>query len=412
MAFIDKILGYFKKEIQLNKEYYAEIKEKQQEPQQEKTIEKQKQPIEPASSALSTDKKVTAIPLNAPKDYSAYTVYFTNGHLSKIDPYPDGGYYENRDIANNADFIVSDGVKYDLTSVKSIHSIAIPSYSYDVDGGIGTTGYLEYILRIHANIYWEICEYKLAIACLEKATQLMRYSTMGWPPKEFFRIVNTLNDLGKFKSAKQWEEWIQKNVRGAASATSSSVEEQISESTKNSFQTRIASCKELNTDLIEIEDMGACCEKCAMYRKRVYSLSGKNKLFPKFPRDYHWGCGLNGWPFIYGTSEPTFDCDNVIAYSNRPYVDDRTEEEKRNYIERMARLNKEPPIIREPELNRIIYYRLKQLIPGEMPKSLSGFSRMRNANTKNYQALVKKAEAAGFVFPQSLDDVAKWPENQ
>lgn len=64
------------------------------------------------------------------------------------------------------------------------------------------------------------------------------------------------------------------------------------------------------------------------------------------------------------------------------------------------------------ELNRAIFEWLQKHFPEDCPKSISGFSRMRNSNSKNYQALVKKAEAAGFVFPKTLDDVAKWPENQ
>lgn len=123
--------------------------------------------------------------------------------------------------------------------------------------------------------------------------------------------------------------------------------------------------------------------------------------------------GKNGWPYIYGVSEPSFDWDDIVAYSNRPYVDDRTEEEKQNYyIERMNKLGQQPLIIRDPDLTRIIYRRLKQLLPDDVPKSASGFFRMRNANSKNYQALVKKAEAAGFVFPETIEDVWSWPENQ
>lgn len=351
-------------------------------------------------------------PTCTPKNCGAYTIYFTNGHLSKIEPYPEGGYYENRDIANNANAIVSDGVAYDLTNKKAIYSIAVPRYAYETDGGIGTTGYLEYVLRMRSGNYWNAGEFDLAIACLEKATQLMSYSSMGWPAKDFFRIVNQLNDLGRFKKAQKWKEWIEANVPGAIAATSSSLEERIEAEAKASFESKISSCRELGTDLVEIGDMGACCSKCAMYRKRVYSLRGKNKMFPKFPKDYHWGCGLSGWPYIYGVSEPSFECKDIVSYSNRPYIDDRTEEERQNYIKRLNRLSGEQPVIREPSLNRIIYYRLIQIIPNDMPKSLGGFSRMRNANSKNYQSLVKKAEAAGFIFPQTLEDVARWPENQ
>lgn len=63
-------------------------------------------------------------------------------------------------------------------------------------------------------------------------------------------------------------------------------------------------------------------------------------------------------------------------------------------------------------LNRAIFEWMQKHFPEDCPKTISNFSRMRNANSKNYKALIKKVEAAGFVFPQTLDDVAKWPENQ
>lgn len=344
------------------------------------------------------------------------TVYYAYGHVLEVFPPPLGSYYENRDIINAATFIVSDGVAYDLTDKKSIYSIKIPNYHiyvpHKIGEELGVTGYLEYVLRMHSGQCWNAREYDIAIACLEKATELMKYSTMGWSVNDFFRIVNWLNDLGRFKKALKWKDWIEANVPGAIAATSQSIDTRMEAEAKEAFKGRLASCRELGTDLIEIGDLGTCCSKCAMYRKRVYSLTGKNKLFPRFPKDYHWGCGLSGWPYIDGVSEPSFDCEDIVRYSNRPYIDDRTDKEKQDYVERMSTLGKEPPIIKELSLNRIIYYSLAMIIPNDIPKSLGGFSRMRNANSKNYQALVKKAEAVGFLFPQTLEDVKNWPENQ
>lgn len=373
-------------------------------------VNKVKAPSAPTRTSEKTP--ISKQQSNSIKDYNLYTVHFTGGHLTKITPYPSGGYYENRDIANNAIHIISDGVSYNLADIQSIRSIEAPKYTLEKRGGIGTTGYLEYVLRMRSGNYWNEAKYDLSIACLEKATHLMKYSTMDWSPKDFFRIVNELNDLGRFKKAKEWKKWIERNVPGARSAASPSVEEQMTGATKDSFNTRIKSCKELGTDLVEIGDCGACCSICAMYRKRVYSLHGEDKRFPKFPKDYHWGCGISGWPYIYGVSEPSFPCREIISYSNRPFIDDRTDEEIKNYENRLKMLNSQPEIVRTPNVTRIIYYRLVQLLPGDAPKSLSGFSRMRNVNSKNYQALVKKAEAVGFIFPETLEDVASWPENR
>lgn len=348
------IFGFFKKEVELNKEYYSSLNTEEADVAPQEIME------QPQTTAKT--QPIAQFDPHTQVRTDTYTVYYAYGHVVKVFPPLPGGYYENRDIINAATFIVSDGVAYDLTNKKSIYAIKVPNYKIyapnKVGEELGVTGCLDYVLRMRSGLYWGEGNFNLSIACLEKATELMKYSSVGWLPKDFFRIVNELNDLGRFKKAQQWKTWIEGNIPGAISAVSPSVDERMSDATKESFKTRIAGCKELGTDLVEIGDMGACCAKCAMYRKRVYSLHGKNKLFPKFPKDYHWGCGLSGYPYVYGVMEPSFPCDDIIRYSNRPFVDDRTEEEKRNYIDRLNKLGKEPPVIREPNLNRIIFYRL------------------------------------------------------
>ena len=99
----------------------------------------------------------------------------------------------------------------------------------------------------------------------------------------------------------------------------------------------IHNARELSTDLVEADYFNGCCGECAKYRGRWFSISGKDKRFPKMPpEDYGCTCqGLSFYPVIYGISEPT-SCPknvNIIKYSNRPFVDDRTEEEKRLHQE-------------------------------------------------------------------------------
>ena len=95
----------------------------------------------------------------------------------------------------------------------------------------------------------------------------------------------------------------------------------------------VAECKYVGTDLVELVNSGPCCEKCAKYRRRIYSISGKDKRFPKFPADYEpHGC-MSAYPYIDGVMEPSFDAKDIVRYSNRPFVDDRTEEEIKRYKE-------------------------------------------------------------------------------
>lgn len=341
-------------------------------------------------------------------------VYFEHGQVVKIIPTPPGSYYENRDLINAADCIVSEGVEYDLTDKKSIYSIKVPQYIHGnrnkVSQELGATGYLEYVLRMHSGKLWNEREFDLSMVCLEKATELMKYSTMGWPPKDFFRIVNELNDLGRLKKARQWKKWIERNIPGAIAAqipVSVSIDRREPLSSEERRELK-KECDYLETDLVEVGSSGVCCEVCAKYRNRIYTLTGKATRFPKLPKDFHKSCGLSVHPYILDISSPTFPCDDPIRYSNRPFIDDRTEQEIENYEKRMEELGKQPEAVRTPSLSRIIYYQLVQRLPDLAPKSYSGFSRMRNANSKNYQEIVRKAAEAGFIFPTSIEEVEAW----
>lgn len=88
------------------------------------------------------------------------------------------------------------------------------------------------------------------------------------------------------------------------------------------------------------------------------------------------------------------------------------QKKKRNYRLWLERVEKSYNPINEPNLNHIIYYWFKPKFPDDFPKSLSGFSRMRNGNTANYQKLAQKIEDAGYTIPKSLDEVAEWEERE
>lgn len=257
--------------------------------------------------------------------------------------------------------------------------------------------------------FWIEGKYDLSIACLEKTTELMAFSAMGWPKRDFYRIVNELNDLGRFKRAKAWEAWIDRNVITCGGPLDFDPAKRY-----------LAEAKELGTDLCYMGWHGTSCAVCAKYQGRVYSISGEDKRFPALPDfikrigSVHEGCRHRLRPFVFHDERDTIFYQDrdvpVFRASWRPFIDDRTEEDKaaREYY---LKFEVQPPI-REPNLTRIIFYRLKQILPNDSPKSLSGFSRMRNANSKNYQALVKKAADVGFIFPQTLEDVSAWEENR
>lgn len=110
----------------------------------------------------------------------------------------------------------------------------------------------------------------------------------------------------------------------------------MDEYTKEVIKINLQNAKLLDTDLVEAGYFNGCCGECAKYRGRWFSISGNDKRFPKMPVDYGCTCsGIDFSPVIYGISDPTY-CDegtDIIEYSNRPFIDDRTEDEKAIYLQ-------------------------------------------------------------------------------
>lgn len=148
------------------------------------------------------------------------------------------------------------------------------------------------------------------------------------------------------------------------------------------------------TDLIEVSVHGSTCEECAKYQGRIYSISGNDKRFPKYPdwllsNACPYNCGLMSYPFIEGISEPTYINGDVIEVSNRPFIDDRTPEQIAVFEARRDKILKERQY-------RIEYEQLQKLLPNEAPKKLSAYSRMKNSNSKGYLKLREKAKEYGL----------------
>ncbi|MDY3690706.1 MAG: phage minor capsid protein [Dysosmobacter sp.] len=185
---------------------------------------------------------------------------------------------------------------------------------------------------------------------------------------------------------------------------------------------------ELGTGLLIMNVHGCACHECAKYQGRVFSIYGKDQRFPPLPKAFyefgaiHKGCTHSFFPFIDGVSDPDLDYTlsiqkikswrysrNILAFSNRPFVDDRPQEdidEANRIIEerRIAAEKKkyaEDHMI-EAEAKRGVakreYRWIQENLSGICPKSFSGYMRMKNANTKNYQKIVAEAKKLGRVI--------------
>ena len=150
-----------------------------------------------------------------------------------------------------------------------------------------------------------------------------------------------------------------------------------------------------STDLVYFSS-NKLCPHCSIYNRRVFSRSGKDKRFPplaKLPKDLHSvNCPVCE-SFISLSNYHAINVDGklklTIQESNRPFVDIRTIEEKQLYEEKQsAKLLKIQ--------NKKEYAWLCEKSPDIAPKSLSGYSRMKNSNSANYQKLLSLMKEKGF----------------
>lgn len=157
------------------------------------------------------------------------------------------------------------------------------------------------------------------------------------------------------------------------------------------FIMAIKNAKQLKTDLLEASFPTPADAKTAMYRGRIFSISGNNKKFPKLPDDI-LDTDIELYPFIWKSSAPLYCKPGTeVKFSNRPFVDDRS-------LEEIAEFEKIQHAQIEQKKNRKDYKWICKHLPEISPKSLSGYTRMRNSNSKNYQKIVIAAKQKGYTI--------------
>lgn len=317
-------------------------------------------------------------------------VYFENGIAVKVFPFSED-WHTLRGIAYNCNHIYLDNILYDFTKIEDIEKIPVfdcknPNNSDNkCTELLGIYANLDYFLRIKATQYKKD-NLELAIAFLKKANELMVNSSIAWQKKDYLRLVNYLRMNQQFDEARQEEEKINKLF---------SIN--IEDSNKyRHFQQTLEMAKSFNTDLVEMSKHYCCCGECAKYQGRVFSISGKDKRFPKLPDEVfiyggiHENCNHSFRPFTYGASFPlSCKAEDIISYSNRPFIDDRSDEEKLEY-ENKQKAQKE---IEEDRKN---YDKICEFLPDIAPKSFGGYRKMKNANSKNFQKIVEEARKKGI----------------
>ena len=341
------------------------------------------------------------------------TAYYKNGMLYDVSPRDNSvSLDENRDIAYNARYIVLNGKKYDLYNSDSISSIELPTFKPEETSFGYVTRNLAYIMNMRAKRTFAP---ELAIPLVFQTVNLMIRSDISWAKKDYMRHVAQLDGINKPQYAKYLVEQLIKIVPSVADD---------SYFKKLYIKRQLENARLCHTDLIEMTSLFTTCSECAKYQGRVYSISGNDKRFPKLPEQVfeyggiHLGCthSFNAFCYdirkkimIYTTSQ---DGKTDIVYvdalkcSNRPFVDNRTEQEK----ERYEKLTKEREKKHRWNYDSLVKH-LKRAseydwicanLPDLAPKSLGGYTRMKHTSSKNY---LKIKEAAMKLNKELIEDI-------
>lgn len=277
------------------------------------------------------------------------------------------------------------GQKYDLETLEGIRAIKIPKYS-KINGLQSPTENIEYILQRKATEHKKNGRMDLAIECLRKSNEIMPYSNFTWQAKDYLRLVKYLERDGRHVEAQRELEKLQKQHPDIFKSSSERI--------RNGNKSRMLQLSSNGYDYVKFTEHYPTCAECSKYQGRVFSLSGKDKRFPRLPEhiiksgQIHKDCKHIMTPYIIELQSPQ-ELRDAILFSNRPLVDSRSDEEKALYEKQQY----ETMISIKDREN---YYKLCEKLPDIAPKSLSSYRRMKNANTTNYQKLVAKAKDIGL----------------
>ena len=304
-------------------------------------------------------------------------VYFKNGVLQKFTPTECTSYYSTR-------YLISDGIKYDLENELEIKSIKIPKFkNVDLMDEYGVTGILDYVMRMKAGHLRDSGKKELSIICLRKATELMISSPISWQENDYLRIVRWLIEDGRFDEAEKEEKFLKAELPLVFDRKKMN---------RHLFNKNLEFSKDFNTDLVEASHHFSCSSEEAKYRGRIFSVTGKDKRFPRLSQEI-LDCGLSFHPFIFGISTLSA-CrkGEEIKYSSRPFIDDRASEEIKNHEEYIDKINRD----KQRDLDRKEYYRVVHTLPDIAPKSFSAYTRMKNAKSDNFLKVVVKVKEVGI----------------
>lgn len=258
---------------------------------------------------------------------ASYLPIYRDGLLIYITGIKQEDLYEKRQFAYSSDMFISNGILYNVKSLSNMQNLEIPIFRESLNNVMGTTGDLAYVFQMKARAEED---YTLAMVMLKKAYELMEASYIGFTPNDYHQIVKRYWYFGEFDMADKLEQEIKQKFENLSLTV---------------FQNTLKTSEENNQDLVIASVEFGTCAECAKLQNRVYSISGKSDLFPPLPKqvlkfgNFHEGCHHIFFPFDYPYSlmhkysddGKTLISVDPVQYSNRPFVDDRSDADKEQY---------------------------------------------------------------------------------
>jgi hypothetical protein len=149
----------------------------------------------------------------------------------------------------------------------------------------------------------------------------------------------------------------------------------------------ILQVSELGYDLVKISEHPGACPICQKYEGRVYSISGKDKRFPRLDVAFSSGYA-NIHPRCRHVLEPYIpefnDVNKDIINSNRPFTEPDINDKQ---VQAYYQIQREKAKLRS---DRLLWEKYKTVLPDDIPSTFAGFRRMKNSNSDNYKKLKQK----------------------
>jgi len=301
-----------------------------------------------------------------------------------------------------------DGRDIDLLNEDNILKI---NTSITIEENGTSVGRLDNDLRFSASSLLKLGYTKQALLVYRKALDIAERHLLFWEPNIFISYVELLYSFDYDSEAEEYCVHIRKLIKKR--------DKLISELPKNQIKLHLQFLKKTRSDYLQVGYHYSASEDCAKHRARIYSVSGKDKRFPKIPKyaikngKFNDECMCSITPCLdyfhifAGVDESgnsiSYTGEEAITYSNRPFVDDRTPTEVESYTDwkerQSIRLNMYVGFeekARKKGKREKAYRLICENLPEIAPKSITGFANMQNKNTKNYQTLRAKMLERGI----------------